>query len=116
MLARHIRPAVAGCALTLAAAVASVARADDRPFYLDDAPPKPDKPLAGMLKHAGFSTGDISIYGFVEGSYTYSASAPPGNFITGRVFDVDHEDPTLNQLDLSIEKTVDAAALAKENK
>src|SRR6187200_1348720 len=39
-----------------------------------DAPPKPDKPLAGMMKKAGWDTGDIQIYGFIEGSYTYGFS------------------------------------------
>lgn len=95
------------------------------PIYLDDTatntppsatPPPPDKPLAGELKKLGANTGDIAIYGFIEGSYTASFSNPPGDFITGRVFDIDNEEVLLNQIDLSIEKTVDAAAAAKDDK
>jgi len=52
----------------------------------------------------------------VQGSYTYAGSSPPGNFITGRVFDVDADELILNQIDLSIEKTVDSAAAAKDNR
>ena len=58
----------------------------------------------------------ITISGFAEASYTYSASSPPNNFISGRVFDVDHEDITLNQLDLSIDRPVDAKAAAANDK
>jgi hypothetical protein len=81
-----------------------------------DAPPKPDKPLAGMFKKAGWDTGDVQIYGFIEGSYTYDFSNPPGDFIGGRVFDIDNQEVILNQIDLSLEKTVDAAAAAKDGK
>ncbi len=54
----------------------------------------------------------INIYGFAEASYTYSASSPPGNTITGRTFDFEHEDITLNQVDLAIEKTIDLGKVA----
>jgi hypothetical protein len=95
----------------------SLAAQAEAPLYLQaDTPPKPDKPLAGAMKGMGLNTGDISIYGFAEGSYTYSASNPPNNFITGRVFDVDNQEVLLNQIDLSIEKTVDAAAAAKDGR
>jgi len=71
----------------------------------------PRKPLMRVMDAIGIGKGlddlGINIYGWVEGSYTYSASAPPGNIITGRVFDLTHEDPTLNQVDLNFEKTVD---------
>src|SRR5262249_23633112 len=50
---------------------------------------------------------NLNIFGYVEASYTYSASSPPNNIITGRVFDFEHEDPTLNQLDLTVQRTVD---------
>jgi len=56
------------------------------------------------------------VYGFVEASYTATFTNPPGNAITGRVFDFDNEEVLLNQVDLSIEKTVDYGALAKDNK
>lgn len=59
---------------------------------------------------------NVNVYGFAEASYTYSTSHPPDNFITGRVFDVDNEELLLNQLDLSVERTVDAAAAAKDHR
>src|SRR5688500_2403873 len=36
----------------------------------------------------------ITIGGLVEGSYTWSFSGPPGDLITGRSFDLEHDDPT----------------------
>src|SRR4051812_17891693 len=89
---------------------------DIKPLYLQtepsatpDTPPKPEKPLTDLMNKAGIKTGPFSVYGFVEGSYTYSFSNPPGNFITGRVFDIDNQELMLNQADLAIEKTVDSA-------
>ncbi len=90
-----------------------------KPLYLQDTAPAaepPAKPLAGALDKAGIKTGPFAVYGFAEGSYTYSFSNPPGNFITGRVFDIDNQEVMLNQLDLIVEKTVDAAAAAKDKK
>src|SRR5437867_3866353 len=78
--------------------------ANGQPLYMEDQPPKPDKPLAGLLKKAGLSTGELSLYGFAEGSYTYDFSNPPGDFIGGRVFDIDNQEILLNQIDLSLEK------------
>ncbi len=101
------------------------------PKYLDDAPPKtaptePEPPpapepglLMRLLDRAGvgkpLNDAGINIYGFIEGSYTYGASAPPNNKLPNRVFDTVHEDPTLNQLDLSIERTVDTAKSVKDH-
>jgi hypothetical protein len=67
-------------------------------------PPAPDKPLTAELKKAGIDTGGIAVYGFVEGSFTYAASNPPDDFITGRVFDFESDQLTLNQIDLTVEK------------
>src|SRR5207237_6032688 len=74
------------------------------------------KPLTEGLNKMGVKTEPFSVYGFVEGSYTYGLSSPANNFISGRVFDIDNQEVMLNQVDLSIEKTVDAAAAAKDNK
>ena len=60
--------------------------------------------LAPALDKAG-----INIQGHVEGSWTYDASNPPNNFIQGRVFDVDNQDITLNQIDLTIQRDVSAS-------
>ncbi|HZZ45032.1 MAG TPA: outer membrane beta-barrel protein [Tepidisphaeraceae bacterium] len=75
------------------------------------AAPTPPKPLMSLLDSAGIGqpldNAGISIYGFAEGSYTYNARGPVGNTNVGRVFDVDNENPQLNQLDLTIQRTVD---------
>ncbi|MDB5354745.1 MAG: hypothetical protein JWN24_1198 [Phycisphaerales bacterium] len=102
------------------------------PLMLDDAtapatdqaaapaPPATPKPLMALLDKAGVAkpltdTG-INIYGFVEGAYNYSASAPPHNVISGRVFDTKHERIVLDQLDLTIERVIDYGAAAKAGK
>jgi hypothetical protein len=104
-----------------------------RPLMLDDvatapaadqaaapAPAATPKPLMSVLDKAGIAKplndAGINIYGFVEGGYTYSASAPPGNVITGRVFDTKHERIVLDQLDLTIERVIDYGAAAKAGK
>jgi hypothetical protein len=104
-----------------------------RPLMLDDAttapatdqaaaptPPPAPKPLMALLDKAGIAKplndAGINIYGFVEGAYNYSASAPPGNVISGRVFDTKHERIVLDQLDLTIERVIDYQAAAKAGK
>jgi hypothetical protein len=85
------------------------------PSYLDAvaAAPAPRMPLMAGLDQMGVAKylddAKINIGGLVEGSWTYSASAPPGNFISGRVFDVEQESILLNQLMLFAERTVDDA-------
>jgi hypothetical protein len=84
-----------------------------RPVYLDDATPAARMPLMALLDSAGLAKGldeaKINIGGGIAGSYTYSFSKPPGDFITGRVFDVEDESPLLNQIELFVERTVDDA-------
>ena len=83
--------------------------ATGRPLYFDEAAPAapappPPKPLAGELDKLGVKTGPFAIYGYVEGSYTASFNPPPGNVLTGRVFEIaDNESVLLNQADLTIE-------------
>ena len=104
------RKGLIGWAACSALAIAGIARADDgqtsvvandlsltRPLQLQDqpaaaapaTPPAVTKPLMGLLETAGVGKGleaaNINVYGFVEGSYTYSASAPPHNVIFGNV-------------------------------
>ncbi|MEO6436904.1 MAG: porin [Tepidisphaeraceae bacterium] len=75
-------------------------------------PPAPARrPLMRALDNAGIGetlddTG-INIFGHVEGSYTYNFNDPAGDINVGRVFDFEHDELTLNQIDLTIEKTVD---------
>ncbi len=89
----------------------------NQPVMADDATPR--KPLMALLDKAGMAKPlddlGINIYGYVEGSWTYSASSPPpgpvggqpSNFITGRAFDVQSESLLLDQVDLTVERTVD---------
>ena len=83
------------------------------------APAAPTKPLMLGLEKIGvgksLEDAGINIYGFIEGGYTASASAPPGNVINGYVFNTKHERVVLDQLDLTIERTVDYAAAAQKH-
>lgn len=47
----------------------------------------------------------INIYGHVEGSWTHNFNGG-GKIITGRLFDLENDDPTLNQVTLNVERTV----------
>lgn len=92
--------------------------AQARPMYLADAAspaapapaPAPawDYTLQGLLdksgkmKEAGFTFG-----GWVEASWNYNTQNPAGGANIGRVFDVKAQDPTLNQIVLFLDKTVD---------
>lgn len=68
-------------------------------------------PIMGLLDKAGLAgpldDAHIRVYGHIEGSYTYNFNNPARDINAGRVFDVEHADPTLNQLDLNIERQVD---------
>jgi len=130
----------AGLAACAALACTGLARAEaspaqdqtTRPLYLQEtapatepatapatAPAAPTKPLMLGLEKIGvgksLEDAGINIYGFVEGGFTYSASAPPGNTITGMVFNTRHEHIVLDQADLTIERTVDYAAAAQKH-
>jgi hypothetical protein len=76
----------------------------------EEAAPKPlmallDKtPIGNGLRDAGIEVG-----GLAEAGYTYSTSSPPDNVITGRAFDFENQDPTLNQVMLYAERTTDAS-------
>jgi hypothetical protein len=105
----------AALALLFVSAFVTQARAQ---YYLDETAPPPPKPLESLLQRWGLGqekTG-INVYGFVEGSYTYGLSSPTNDVLSGRVFDIDNQEVILNQIDLTFEKTVDAAAAAKDNK
>jgi hypothetical protein len=51
----------------------------------------------------------INAGGHIEGSWTYNFNDPNTDVNNGRVFDFEHNDPTLNQLDVFFEKKVDAS-------
>ncbi len=110
------RKSIAGAVAAAALAMCGVAQAGTadglsltRPNYLQDAPAK--KPLGDLLDKAGvgktLDDAGITIGGFVEASWTISDSAPPANAITGRYFDFENQDLTLNQIDLYLERVVD---------
>jgi hypothetical protein len=85
--------------------------------YADDAAaapaPTPAKPLMALLDKTpiGKPLDDwgITISGFIEGGYTYNFDVPHDHTNVGRVFDFEDEDPTLNQLDLAVDRAVDAS-------
>jgi hypothetical protein len=49
----------------------------------------------------------INIYGHIEASYTWNFDTPAQNINIGRVFDIKHNDPEVNQADLNVERLVD---------
>lgn len=78
------------------------------PQYLDAQPQR--KPLMSLLDQIGvgqaMSDARLELFGHVEASWTISDSSPPDNIITGRVFDIENEDPTLNQFDITLDRQV----------
>lgn len=105
--------AAAACAVLTSSGLVranEVASASAQPFVLlaDEAPAR--KPLMALLGDGakGLEEAGISIGGRVQGSYTYSFSSPPGNDITGRLFDFENQDPTLNQVGVYVDKQVKA--------
>jgi hypothetical protein len=100
----------AGLAMMLAMACGSVAMAEEKaPLYLAEASGR--TPLMQLFDQAGIGktldNAGIKIYGLVEGSYTYSLSNPPNDVITGYIFNADHAEPLLNQINLTIERSID---------
>lgn len=120
------------CAALATAALAGSAPAQERPTNSDQelgiilsqplGSPGPDavnraaagrRPLMSLLDQAGI--GDaldrarIDLYGHIEGSYTRNADNPQSGFNVGRVFDFEDDEPTLNQLDLNIERLVNVS-------
>ncbi|MBC8106025.1 MAG: porin [Anaerolineae bacterium] len=73
--------------------------------------PPPVRPLMRGLDAIGLGTplrdAGINVFGHIEGSYTYNFRNPAADTNAGRVFDIEDSDLTLNQLDLTIERTVD---------
>jgi len=94
---------------------------DAAPVYLaDEPPPAPEQtpteetPERSLLNATLYKSSfgqqlidkGLDIGGWVEGSYTYAFSNPPGGFIAGRVFDFESQDPTLNQIVLYAQRAV----------
>jgi hypothetical protein len=51
----------------------------------------------------------INVGGHVEASWTYNFNDPDSDVNPGRIFDFEHNDPTLNQISLFVERKVDPA-------
>lgn len=79
-------------------------------------PARPQRPLMSLLDRAGVGdplrAAGINAYGYFEGSYTYNFYDPPrvpgtsGRPNLGRLFDIDHNDFLVNQLELTVERQV----------
>lgn len=69
-----------------------------------------ERPLMSLLGNTGIgptlNEAKINIFGHIEGSWTHNFSSGE-RLLAGRVFDVENDDLTLNQLDLTIERAVD---------
>src|ERR1051325_6405563 len=112
-------------AVVLAAAVVtwgtSIWAADPpapRPAERTPTPPKagtatPPRPLMQLLDQAGVAKplddARITVGGHIEASWTWNFHDPDSDVNPGRVFDFEHNDFTMNQLSLFIERKVDVA-------
>jgi hypothetical protein len=90
----------------------------EQPYFLvgqepiNPASPRPNtQPLMGLLDQVGVGQplrdARINLFGHIEGSYTYNFDDPAGDLNLGRVFDLKHDRPTLNQIDFNAERLVD---------
>lgn len=109
-------------AAVAAVAVGSVAKAESvsasaadqltltQPVKLQTATPT-RKPLMAGLDALGLARpledAGINIGGWVEASVTYYPDPSDGKFQNGRAFDLEEQDPTLNQIAIFAERTVD---------
>lgn len=68
-------------------------------------------PLMSLFDQIGVGSAlddaHINVFGHIEGSYTWNFDNPAKDLNVGRVFDIKHNDPEVNQLDFNIERNVD---------
>ncbi|HEY8749063.1 MAG TPA: outer membrane beta-barrel protein [Tepidisphaeraceae bacterium] len=68
-------------------------------------------PLMSLLDQVGvghsLEAANIRLFGHIEGSYTWNFDNPARDLNVGRVFDLQNNRVTLNQLDFNIERPVD---------
>jgi hypothetical protein len=99
--------AILFAAVSVLALGASALRAQPAPE--EAAPPR--KPLMEALNQVGAAQPlekyNINIFGYVEGSYTWNFDQPASDTNFGRVFDFEADELLLNQLDLTVERTID---------
>jgi len=91
--------------------------AERSPFgekYYPASPPAERRPLMSLLERSGLSgpldNARIRIFGHVEAGYTYNPDDPAQHLNLGRVFDVEANQATFNQLDLNFERTVNLSS------
>jgi hypothetical protein len=94
----------------------------DKPLYLQE-DVQGRKPLMSAIDRTGagqmMKDIGVDVSGHIEVGYTYSLSNPPGDVITGRVFDFEHDDPNLDQIDITVARTLtptDDAVLGYKDK
>jgi hypothetical protein len=104
-------PAAAAAAAPTPVYLESNASGATVPAYLQadaDAPAR--RPLMQLLDNAGIADGlddaRIRLFGHVEGSWTHNFDDPQNDLNIGRLFDIEHDDPTLNQVSLNVERAV----------
>jgi hypothetical protein len=94
-----------------ALAFAGVAQAGERPAYLQEQD-KGRKPLMAAADRAGMATmlddWGIDISGHGEISYTYNFREPADDLNVGRLFDDQHDELYLNQIDITVARTLTA--------
>lgn len=83
----------------------------DRAVMLDAAAAPADTrtPLMRLINNKGLEDTGITIGGRVQGSYTYGFNSPLNNTLTGRYFDFEHEDLTLNQVGFIVDRQIDSS-------
>jgi hypothetical protein len=68
-------------------------------------------PLMSLLDQIGIGrpleAANIRLFGHVEGSYTWNFDNPARDLNVGRVFDLENNHATVNQLDFNVERPVD---------
>ena len=72
------------------------------------------RPLMALLDEVGLGKPlddlGIQIYGHIDGGYTWNFDDPDSDINPFRIFDFEHDDPLLNQIDLTVERLVDYRA------
>jgi hypothetical protein len=91
--------------------------AERSPFgekYYPAAPPTQRRPLMSLLERQGLSRplddARVRVFGHVEAGYTFNPDDPAQDLNLGRVFDVESNQFTFNQLDLAVERTVNLSS------
>lgn len=81
----------------------------ENPKYLAEEV-KSRRPLMSVIDRTGGASmldeWGIDISGHAEVSYTWSFNNPPGDALAGRVFDVQHDEFYINQLDIAIQRAL----------